>query len=259
LLDTKLDHVLLFQKIGEIDYSKVRDQLDDGRAVILNLEFEDSFANLAAIPEGHYDEELDSLARAIEADNREIWLRPLHEFNGNWYNWGVLYPGNNKSDFAPAWRYLVTFFMNRDVPVKFQLNYNRFNGENDTTPFSEVYPGDEYVDMVVITTYNRAYTDEWHQYWRTFSEEFQDAYDQVTSLTNKPIGVAEMSSTSNGGNKPEWIEEAFRSLDDDFPQVEQVTWFFYNRPVGDLTWDWDLNTDEEIEAFKHGLSLIEVR
>jgi hypothetical protein len=110
--------------------------------------------------------------------------------------------------------------------------------------------------MAVITTYNRAYTDEWHQYWRTFAEEFDNAYDQVTSLTEKPIGIAEVSSTSYGGDKPQWIIDAFNSIAYDYPRVQQVSWFLTNKLVSGVLWDWDLNTQQEKDAFVQGMQLI---
>jgi endoglucanase len=256
-LNVKFDHILQYQKVKNIDYTKIVRFLDLNYDVVLNLEFQDTYANLQDITNGVYDSYLISLAHDIKADGRTIWLRPLHEFNGNWYNWGTLYSGNSIDDFVPAWKHVVQLFRDQDAPVKFQLNYNRYNGKGDTTSFSAFWPGDDYVDMVVITSYNRAYTDEWHQYWSTFSEDFENAYNQVVSLTNKQIGIAEMSSTSYGGDKPQWIINAFNSIAYDYPQVQQVTWFLTNRPVSDLIWDWDLNTQEEKDAFIQGMEIID--
>ncbi|MCK5628851.1 hypothetical protein KAI12_05225, partial [Candidatus Bathyarchaeota archaeon] len=169
-LDVNFSHVLRFQNVKMLNYSEVIEYLDLGYEVILNVEFMDNYANLDAVAEGVYDDYLVALAEEIKADGRTVWLRPLHEFNGNWYNWGVFYSGNEKEDFVPAWRHVVDLFRSLEAPVLFQLNYNRYNGRLDPTSFSELWPGDEWLDMVVITSYNRAYTDQWHQFWRTFTE-----------------------------------------------------------------------------------------
>lgn len=254
----QLDHVLLFQPVSKIDYSKVIPFLDAGYDVILNIEFFDNYANLKDIASGKYDTNLLHLAESIKRDGRTIWLRPLHEFNGDWYNWGAFYgEGQDIKDFKAAWIHVVTFFREREVPVKFQFNYNRRNGKDMPNPFSDWWVGDEYVDMVVITSYNRAYTSEFHQYWRTFSEEFSPAYEQVVKLTGKPIGIAEMSSTSYGGDKPKWIDDAFKDIAQKYPRVEQVTWFLYNRPVGSTIWDWGINTQAERDAFSNGVLLLQ--
>lgn len=257
-LGVKLDYVLQFQDVKKLDYSKITTFLDKGYEVILNVEFFDSFANLRSINEGVYDAYLTSLAGAIRADGREVWLRPLHEFNGDWYNWGTLYPDNSKEDFIPAWRHIVQLFRDKGAPVKFQLNYNRVNGKNDQTPFSVFWPGDEYVDMTVITNYNRAGTDQWHpdSSWEEFKTSFTAAYNQVCELTAKDVGVAETSSTTYGGSKPQWIINTFNSIANDFPRVSQVTWFLLNKKVGNVTWNWDLNTLEEKNSFKRGYEVL---
>jgi len=256
LLDTKFDHVLLFQKIYDIDYSMVKQYMSRGYEVILNIEFFEERGNLKSIASGKYDRYLERLCDEAKAVGKVLWLRPLHEFNGSWYNWGVFYKGNKKEDFIPAWVHIYNFMKKRNAPVKFQLNYNRYNGYENRMPFYEIYPGDEFVDMVVITSYNRAYTDKYHMFWRSFESDFSDAYHQISNLTEKPIGIAEMSTTSYGGDKPLWIKEAFSSIKHDFPRVTQVTWFLLNKNTGNKIWDWDLNTIQDITAFRNGLEYL---
>lgn len=257
-LRVKLNHVLQFQNVKQINYTKIVQFLDRGYDVILNVEFTDTFANLHSIREGAYDQYLISLCNSIRADGRTIWIRTLHEFNGNWYNWGVLYPGNSIEDFIPAWQHIVQVFRDQNAPVKFQLDYNRLNGKNDATPFSAFWPGDEWVDMAVITCYNRAGTDQWHptSSWQEFKDLFTDPYNQVCALTSKPIGIAETGSTTYGGDKPQWIIDTFNSVAEDFPRVTQVTWFLLNKVVNGVTWNWDLNNSEEKDSFRRGLTVL---
>jgi hypothetical protein len=250
-LNTKFDHVLEFQSIKALDYSWIIPYLDKGYNVILNVEFLDSYANLKGIAAGKYDAYLIKLCDDIKRDGRPIWLRTLHEFNGEWYNWGVFYPGNSKDDFVPAWRHVVQVIRSQNAPVKIQLNINANNGLDDKTPFSAFWPGDDWMDMVVMSCYNRAYimTDSWPQmYWKTFSEVFTSGYNEVAALTQKPMGIAEMGSSPNGGNKTQWIIDAFKSIVYDFPRLQQVTWFLS---------DWtDLNTNQEKDAFRQGISIL---
>lgn len=257
-LGVKIDHVLQFQEVKKPNFTKIVQFLDRGYDVILNIEFTDGFPNLKNITAGLYDGYLVSLCNQIKSGGRQIWVRPLHEFNGNWYNWGTLYPGNAIEDFVPAWRHIVQLFRDQDAPVKFQLNYNRLNGKDDPTPFSAFWPGDEYVDMTVITNYNRAGTDQWHpaSSWQEFKDGFTGAYNQVCALTAKEVGVAETSSTSYGGSKPQWILNTFNSIAQDFPRVTQVTWFLLNKVVNGVTWNWDLNTPEEKDSFKRGMAIL---
>ncbi len=256
-LNVEFDHILQFQNVKTLNYSKIVPYLNQGYDVILNIEFQDSFANLKQVAAGDYDNYLISLANAIKADGRTIWLRPLHEFNGDWYNWGTLYTGNTIADFIPAWQHVVQLFRDNNTPVKFQLNYNANNGKNNPTPFSAFWPGDAWVDMVVITCYNRADTDQYYRPWRSFAQNFEAPYNQVTALTAKPIGVAETSSTSLSGNKSQWIIDAFNAVAYNYTRVQQVTWFLVNKTVNGYLRDWDLNTQSEKDAFTQGMRILQ--
>lgn len=257
-LGVKFNHVLQFQSVKQLNYAQIVPFLDRGYDIILNIEFQDSFANLKQIAAGYYDSYLIALAKAIKNDGRTIWLRPLHEFNGDWYNWGTLYIGNTIADFIPAWRHVVQVFRDQGAPVKFQLNYNRSNGKDNPTAFSAFYPGDEWVDMVLVTCYNRAGTDQWSppSSWREFRDVFKTPYDKICALTSKPIGLAETSSTTYGGDKVQWILNAFKAFANDFPRLSQVTWLLKNKTVNGILRNWDLNSEAEKDAFTRGMAVL---
>ncbi len=256
-LGVKFQQRLLFQNIYSLNYNQVRYYLDQGYDVILNVEFWNGinyFPCLKDIVVGKFDSYLHSLRKIIQMDGRRVALRPLHEFNGNWYQWGVLYKEDSQTieDFIKAWKKVSSIF--RDTNVEFQLNYNINNGFRRNIPWEAFYPGDEYVDKIVITCYNRAGTTVHHKVWQEFEETFSLGYSNLLGFANKPIGVAEMSTTSNlKGNKPEWILNAFKALADKFPKVNEITWFLLNKKVSDSEYrDWDLNSLEDVEAFKLG-------
>ena len=48
-LNVKFDHILQFQSVKSLNYSKIIPYLDRGYEVILNVEFQDSYANLKQI------------------------------------------------------------------------------------------------------------------------------------------------------------------------------------------------------------------
>jgi len=252
---TKLDHILIFQNVTDLDMKVVSNYLDNNYRVILNIEFPENESNLRSITSGIYDEKLLTFITDLKVDGRPVTIRPLHEFNGDWYSWGVFKNGNQPEEFIPAWKHIVTLFRSNHTNVDFQLNYNRFNGKNNKLPFQDLYPGDDWVDMVVITNYNRVYTSEHHNEWKEFSDEFTDAYTQVIAFANKPIGVAEMATVSRGGDKPRWIRRAFLDLATDYPKVTEITWFNENKTVDSFRRDWSLNTIEDKNAFKEGVKI----
>lgn len=248
----EFDNVLQFHKIDNIDCEKIVRWAERGYTPIVTLEFWGT--NYSSILDGKYDDQIKSLAKCSSGHN--IYFRPLHEFNGDWYPWGALNPKNNLSLFVPTWKHVVEVFRSENKDAVVQLNYNRYNGKHSTFPFSTLYPGDEYVDMVTITTYNRCGTTKTHNY-SSFEEDFDSAYRQVKSMTDKPIGIAEMSTSTlcNPEDKADWVYNSLETIYYEYPDVNWITWFAYNRPVGDIVWDWDLNTEEELNTFGRGVSL----
>lgn len=271
-LDVTFDHVLVFQGIDVLDYSVISDYLDGGHDVVLNLEFFESVANLEEIVDGDYDTLLDSFLTEIVNDGRgdRISIRTLHEFNGNWYNWSVFYEveqaGSTAVDaianFKAAWIYLADKFrdpVTGDPDIKFQLNYNFHTVSGyPTLTFENFYPGDAYVDLVVVTCYNRSALglNPGNEPWKEFFENFENSYRQIVSFTDLPIGVAETSSSSYNGDKVEWLTDAWNSMAFEYPRLQRVDWFFENKLVpGENLRDWDLNTADQIQAFKDGYDI----
>jgi beta-mannanase len=154
----------------------------------------------------------------------------------------------------------VTLLREEGAPFLFQQNFNRINFDFETTstPLRELYAGDDYVDMIVITNYNRAFTTRSHNEFQSFRDGFDVSYSQAREMSSRPIGVAEMSSVSTGGDKPQWINNAFNDLVNRY-EIAQITWFLYNRPVDGAVWDWDINSNEELREFKRGVELLEVK
>lgn len=270
----KFDHILLFQGIYDLNFDKVSQHLDAGYNVVLNLEFFEREANLRKIVNGDYDTILDSFITQIVNDGRgdRITMRTLHEFNANWYNWSVFYAVEHVSETSvkqeianlkAAWIYLVKKFRDPvsgipDIKFQFNYNWNTLSGNIPTT-FEDFYPGDDYVDMILVTCYNRSGTgvNPNAENWKQFFENFENPYRQITSFTDLPIGIAETSSSSYGGDKAQWFVDAWKTMAFEYPRVTEIDWFFENKdyPGEPNTRDWDLNTEHQRKAFKKGYHL----
>jgi beta-mannanase len=61
---------------------------------------------------------------------------------------GTYRPGNSVDDFKAAFRHVVYLFKGMNAPFVYQLAYNSGNPRDDKTPFINMYPGDDVVDMV---------------------------------------------------------------------------------------------------------------
>jgi len=200
---------------------------------------------------GKADQYINKFAAGVKSYGEEIWMRPLHESNGDWYTWGTGKDSvNNAEDkVAAAYRYIVDIFRKNGVKnVKWIWTTN--NGSSGGT-LTGSYPGDDYVDYVSIDGYNWGTAQSWSK-WSTFEEVFGDAYNALIKY-NKPLFLAEFSSSELGGNKAQWITDMFRVLPEKFPRIIGLVWFSESKP--DNEGDWGLDTSKEaVEAWKKGIS-----
>ena len=168
--------------------------------------------------DGKADEYIRDYAKGVKNYGEEIWLRPLHEANGDWYDWGVGKEGagNTDANVAEAFRHIVKIFREENVTnVKWVWTTNASNAGKGST-LTGNYPGDEYV-------------------------------------IDKPLFIAEISSSELGGNKAEWITDMFEHFATDFSRVFAVMWFSQSKEANEG--DWALNTSQAaVDAWKAGIA-----
>lgn len=204
------------------------------------------------IVDGRTDNYVREFAKGVKAYGEEIWLRPLHEANGNWYDWGVgkADVGNTDENVAEAYRHIVKIFREENVEnVKWVWTTNASNEGRGTT-FTGTYPGDDYVDYISIDGYNWGKSQDWSR-WQTFSQVFKKAYDALANI-DKPLFIAEISCSEKGGSKAEWITDMFEHFRTDFSRVFAVMWFSQSK---ETEGDWALNTSQAaVDAWKAGIA-----
>ena len=249
-LNRRADVVLIFRSIAHQPTDVLAKLQDAGYEVALTLEFWDGSGTdwrpwtLRSIANGDHDAALKAWLTAIAALPRPVHLRPLHEFNGNWYPWCVYTPGNDLSSFHAAWRHVAA--MSRSIArdkARLQLCFNRQNGyEGDHElpgKASDFYPGDDVVDELVINGYNRP----GKRTSKPFADIFGGYYAQLRALRpHLPLWIGEIASTEQFGDKPDWIRDAFRQVLTRYP-VACLTWFDETVAVhGEPLRDWKFDT-----------------
>ena len=204
------------------------------------------------IVDGKTDSYVREFAKGVKSFGDEIWMRPLHEANGDWYDWGVGKPGagNTDANVAEAFRHIVSIFREEGVTnVKWVWTTNASNQGSGTT-LTGNYPGDEYVDYISIDGYNWGTSQSWSK-WQSFSQVFKKAYDALANI-NKPLFIAEISSSEKGGSKAEWITDMFEQFQTTFSRVFAVMWFSQSK---ENEGDWALNTSPEaVAAWQAGVA-----
>ena len=209
--------------------------------------------NAQELVNGKADNYIREYAKGVKSFGDEIWLRPLHEANGDWYDWGVgkSGAGNTDANVAEAFRHIVKIFKEEGVTnVKWVWTTNASNQGSGTT-LTGNYPGDDYVDYISIDGYNWGTCQSWSS-WQTFSQVFKKAYNALANI-NKPLFIAEISSSERGGNKAEWITDMFEHFATDFSRVFAVMWFSQSKEANEG--DWALNTSQAaVDAWKAGIA-----
>jgi beta-mannanase len=221
-----------------------------GSTPLITLEFWSiDGTGLSAITGGSKDAYIRSFADAAKAYGGEVWLRPFHEMNGNWYPWGGPVGSNSPSQLVQAWRHVHDIFAAEGASnVKFVWCVNNDSvGGDSSNKISAYWPGDDYVDYAAIDGYNAGDTQDWSS-WRSFKDCFSSAYGSITSLTSRPVFIAETSSVESGGSKAQWIHDMFTAVPKYFPRMVGVCWFDAN-----LSSDWRIDTSSaSADAFAAG-------
>jgi hypothetical protein len=182
--------------------------------------------SLSEILSGRYDSFIGQWGQALAAYGRPVMMRLAHEMNGDWYPWGVTVNGNTPDQFVAFWRHVHGIFKANGAN-----NVLWVWGPNiDNADPALFYPGDAYVDWVGLSLYNNA---DWG-IWRSFSEWLAPTYERVTSLTSKPLMIAEVGTGEGsrrvGGDKATWIREMYETaLPLQFPRIQAVIWFNENK------------------------------
>lgn len=253
-LGITLDYQTIYQGVStSYDYQDVIDVLDSGKKCLYNLQLSDptGTVNLARILDGEYDDIITSIAEQAAEDGRQIMLVIMHEFNSDDYSWAIYKSGNDPADFVPAFQHVVDLWRAAGANIQVVQWWNRENYNEDSTPFLTYYAGEDYVDIIAVSQYNRSGID--YTFWHSVEHLFNKWYVEVTKGTTKPIMFGEISTNDANGDKPGWIKNTFRKVKDKYPRVKYITWFLENKSGGK---NWALNTQAEEDAFVEGFAYI---
>lgn len=183
--------------------------------------------SLHTIITGNFDAYITKWALDSKAWGHPYFLRFAHEMNGNYYPWSEQVNGNKPGEYVQAWKHVHDIFTKNNVTnVTWVWSPNiSYSGSN---PLQPLYPGDAYVDWIGMDGYNWG-TIQNHT-WQSLTDVFQETYDEITTLSQKPLMIAETASTEQGGDKATWITEAFSpALMKNFPRVKAFIWFNENK------------------------------
>lgn len=113
----------------------------------------------AAAARGDYDEHWRRAGERLVATGQAgAMLRGAHEFNGDWFHYGV--SAREVDDFVTAWRRWVEVM--RTVPgARFTFVWNPTVGTEHLRHPDDAYPGDQWVDVIGLDVYDGWYSRGW--------------------------------------------------------------------------------------------------
>jgi hypothetical protein len=188
--------------------------------------------NLYSIIEGHMDAFFFKWAGEIKQMKGTVWVRILHEFNGNWYPWCVVNNDRDPALFVKAYRHIHDLFKKQGTTnVKFVWCPNSMSVPQEPWNFIvDAYPGDDYVDILGMDVYNGAGDATlWYSFRRVAIENYFLFNEHWPS---KPVVVCETASRERSGSeagpaqtKAEWIRQMGETLQSDMTKIRLLTWF----------------------------------
>jgi beta-mannanase len=145
-------------------------------------------------------------------------IRFAHEFNLDGSDWRVT--GDDAENFKQAWRRFYRIFKANLPSASLVWCPNDGTSGDLELDIRDAYPGDDYVDVICIDTYNQW---RWVNDAASFDEKLQGTYDNGAPLgaeswrkfaeaQGKPLAIGEWSSNGDpnaegdGGDSPGYIE-----------------------------------------------------
>jgi hypothetical protein len=208
--------------------------------------------SLRRIADGAFDDYITEYARAVKDVEGPIMLRLFHEMDGYWYPWSGRKNGNTGSDYVAAWRHVQGVF--RDVGatnVSWVWSVNSTSvPDNEANSIHHYWPGKRFVDWIGISGYNWGPTHGKSSSWTAFDGVYSDRYDDLVRY-GKPIALTEIASPEVGGNKAEWVRDAFAVATSDYPLIRAFIWYD-RKGNGDQDWRID-SSPKTLAAFRSAI------
>ncbi len=188
--------------------------------------------HLQDIISGKWDGYIKARGAEFASVGAPIMVRWGHEFNGNWYPWGIANNSSNPALYVSAYRRVHDLVVAAGATnVQWVWSFN-----NSSTPDAsyndpvQSYPGDAYVDWVGIDGYNWGLGPSWDpsgNYWTSFNSIYASAYAKARSIAPKrPVMIGEVASSEDGGDKAQWINDMSAVLQSDsYPDLKLITYF----------------------------------
>lgn len=228
--------------------------------------------DLDSILAGRWNNYIDQWADAAKAVGSPIFVSLCNEMNGSWFPWSAAYYGGTRpvagsvparyvgpEYFKRAYRYIVDRVRARGAAnVRWVFHANNFGDPyTDANGMAQYYPGSDYVDWLGLSVYGLLFPEG---KWDEFDAMIDKPYAELAAVdVTKPIMLAEwgVGEFPNKGSKAEWIEDAFDSLQHNFPRLHAAV-YWHERWQNSTTLLYSNlrvnSSPQSLESYRHGVA-----
>jgi hypothetical protein len=201
---------------------------------------------LRDIAAGKYDTQLKTWLQQAAAWGHPFFLLLDPEMNGTWAAYSPGKNGNTAADFVNMWRHFHDLAVQVGATNITWVWCPNVDPAGLYTPYSQLYPGDAYVDWTGFNGFNKDGKS-------SFSWLFGSSYNTLRQIApTKPILISETAAEETLGNKASWITDAFSTqLPKNFPQIKAVVWFNWRFYQLSKWWNYEIESSSTtLQAFK---------
>lgn len=193
------------------------------------------------VARGDADGDIVAWLRRVKAwldrgDGRSLLIAPMQEMNGNWVPYGMD-PGN----YRIAFRRFVQLAQSEgldETRVRWVFAPNGWSVPPHA--MADYYPGDDIVDVVGVSAYNFGALVG---IWTPVEWAITAALDEVeTFAPTKPYLLAQVGSSTAGGDRDAWLQDMFR-VSIRHPNVVGLVYFNFDKET-----DWKIWRDHQVAS-----------
>jgi anti-anti-sigma factor len=195
------------------------------------------------VANGLYDSQITSWFKAAAQWGHPFFLMPDVEMNGGWEPYAPGNNGNTAASFVAMWRHMHDLAVAAGATNVTWVWCPNVDPGNLFTPYSQLYPGDSYVDWTGMDGYNQNGT-------QSFSSVFGSSYNTLLSLApTKPIMISQTGSVEGGIGKAAWITDMLSTqLPNNFTQIKALLWFNWRVYQNGAWYDWPIESSTSAMA-----------
>jgi hypothetical protein len=195
------------------------------------LTLESGGMNLDQILAGQADAHFSRIGQSLGSINHTIYVRLMHEMNGNWYSYSASKVSDGESKYRDAFRRAAGRIKAGAQNVRFIWCPNVGAPVWTSVSFVNLYPGDDVVDILGLDGYAGFRPDP----PLTYNLIFDRSVDEVCAITDKPLWICEWGMDAwdySVAEKEEFFDDARVALASQRYSRVKASLYFHSNQEG---------------------------